>query len=410
MENKKLNIDENFFKQFKSADDLDNYLHQVFKTGVEKMLEAELDEHLGYDKHSAEGINSGNSRNGKTAKLVKTKRGEVSIEVPRDRNASFEPIILPKRKRMIDKIEDVIISLYAKGMSTRDIETQIKEIYGISISSSSISNITERVMVDIEQWQKRPLDSHFLIVWMDGIVFKVRQDNKIINKAVYIVMGLNTTGRKEVLGLWISENESASFWMHILTEIRARGVKDIIIACTDNLKGLTQAIKAVFPETLTQLCIVHQIRNAIRFIPYKNRREFMDDMKKIYQAINREEALQTIDNLNIKWSDKYPYSVKSWIQNQDELTLFLNFPLEIRKIMYTTNIIENLNRNIRKTTSNKTMFPTDQAVIKSVYLSVQNSVINNTQPVTNWLTIANQFNLMYPDRIKIESKNVTLLS
>lgn len=410
MENKKLNIDENFFKQFKSADDLDHYLHQVFKTGVEKMLEAELDEHLGYDKHSAEGINSGNSRNGKTAKLVKTKRGEVSIEVPRDRNASFEPIILPKRKRMIDKIEDVIISLYAKGMSTRDIETQIKEIYGISISSSSISNITERVMVDIEQWQKRPLDSHFLIVWMDGIVFKVRQDNKIINKAVYIVMGLNTTGRKEVLGLWISENESASFWMHILTEIRARGVKDIIIACTDNLKGLTQAIKAVFPETLTQLCIVHQIRNAIRFIPYKNRREFMDDMKKIYQAINREEALQTIDNLNIKWSDKYPYSVKSWIQNQDELTLFLNFPLEIRKIMYTTNIIENLNRNIRKTTSNKTMFPTDQAVIKSVYLSVQNSVINNTQPVTNWLTIANQFNLMYPDRIKIESKNVTLLS
>jgi putative transposase len=410
MENKKLNIDENFFKQFKSADELDNYLHQVFKTGVEKMLEAELDEHLGYDKHSAEGINSGNSRNGKTAKLVKTKRGEVSIEVPRDRNASFEPVILPKRKRMIDKIEDVIISLYAKGMSTRDIETQIKEIYGVSISSSSISNITERVMIDIEQWQKRPLDSHFLIVWMDGIVFKVRQDNKIINKAVYIVMGLNTTGRKEVLGLWISENESASFWMHILTEIRARGVQDIIIACTDNLKGLTQAIKAVFPETLTQLCIVHQIRNAIRFVPYKNRREFMADMKKIYQAINREDALQAIDDLNKKWSDKYPYSVKSWIQNQDELTLFLNFPLEIRKIMYTTNIIENLNRNIRKTTSNKTMFPSDQAVIKSIYLSVQNSEINNSKPVANWLIMANQFNLMYPERIKIESKNVTLLS
>jgi putative transposase len=410
MENKKLNIDENFFKQFKSADELDNYLHQVFKTGVEKMLEAELDEHLGYDKHSAEGINSGNSRNGKTAKLVKTKRGEVSIEVPRDRNASFQPVILPKRKRMIDKIEDVIISLYAKGMSTRDIETQIKEIYGVSISSSSISNITERVMIDIEQWQKRPLDSHFLIVWMDGIVFKVRQDNKIINKAVYIVMGLNTTGRKEVLGLWISENESASFWMHILTEIRARGVQDIIIACTDNLKGLTQAIKAVFPETLTQLCIVHQIRNAIRFVPYKNRREFMADMKKIYQAINREDALQAIDDLNKKWSDKYPYSVKSWIQNQDELTLFLNFPLEIRKIMYSTNIIENLNRNIRKTTSNKTMFPSDQAVIKSIYLSVQNSEINNSKPVANWLIMANQFNLMYPERIKIESKNVTLLS
>lgn len=410
MKNNNLHIDENFFKQFRSADELDNYLHQIFKTGVEKMLEAELDEHLGYDKHCAEGINTGNSRNGKTTKLVKTKRGDVSIEVPRDRNSSFEPIILPKRKRMIDKIEDVIISLYAKGMSTRDIETQIKEIYGVSVSSSSISNITERVMVDIEQWQKRPLDSHYLIVWMDGIVFKVRQDNKIINKSIYIVMGLNTTGRKEVLGLWISENEKASFWMHILTELRARGVQDIIIACTDNLKGLTQAIKAVFPQTLTQLCIVHQIRNAIRFIPSKNRREFMGDMKKIYQAINREDALEAIDNLNKKWTDKYPYSVKSWVQNQDELTHFLNFPLEIRKIMYTTNIIENLNRNIRRTTSNKTMFPTDDAVIKSIYLSIQSSVINNQTPIQNWLTIANQFNIMYPDRINIQSKNLTLLS
>jgi putative transposase len=410
MKNNNLHIDENFFKQFRSADELDNYLHQVFKTGVEKMLEAELDEHLGYDKHCAEGINTGNSRNGKTTKLVKTKRGDVSIEVPRDRNSSFEPIILPKRKRMIDKIEDVIISLYAKGMSTRDIETQIKEIYGVSVSSSSISNITERVMVDIEQWQKRPLDSHYLIVWMDGIVFKVKQDNKIINKSIYIVMGLNTTGRKEVLGLWINETEKASFWMHILTELRARGVQDIIIACTDNLKGLTQAIKAVFPQTLTQLCIVHQIRNAIRFIPSKNRREFMSDMKKIYQAINREDALEAIDNLNKKWTDKYPYSVKSWIQNQDELTHFLNFPLEIRKIMYTTNIIENLNRNIRRTTSNKTMFPTDDAVVKSIYLSIQSSVINNKTPIQNWLIIANQFNVLYPDRINIESKNVTLLS
>lgn len=409
MENKKLNIDENFFKQFKSADDLDNYLHQVFKTGVEKMLEAELDEHLGYDKHSVEGINSGNSRNGKTAKLVKTKRGEVSIEVPRDRNASFEPVILPKRKRMIDKIEDVIISLYAKGMSTRDIETQIKEIYGVSISSSSISNITDRVMIDIEQWQKRPLDSHFLIVWMDGIVFKVKQDNKIINKSIYVVMGLNTTGRREVLGLWINESEKASFWMHILTELRARGVQDIIIACTDNLKGLTQAIKAVFPQTLTQLCIIHQIRNAIRFVPYKNRREFMADVKKIYQAINREDALEAIDQLNLKWADKYPYSVKSWIQNQDELTLFLNFPLEIRTIIYTTNIIENLNRNIRRTTSNKTMFPSDEAVIKAVYLSIQNVQIKSSTPIKNWPLIANQFNVLYNDRIKIDGKNITLL-
>lgn len=198
-------IDDDFFKQFKTAGELDTYLHQLFKRGVEKMLEAELDDHLGYEKHAPQGINTGNSRNGKTIKLVKTQMGEVSIEVPRDRNASFDPVILPKRKRMLDKIEDIVISLYAKGMSTRDIELQIKEIYGISISSSSISNITERVLIDIEQWQKRPLDSHYLIVWMDGIVFKVRQENKIINKAIYIVMGLNTTGKREVLGLWINE-------------------------------------------------------------------------------------------------------------------------------------------------------------------------------------------------------------
>lgn len=403
-------IDDDFFKQFKTAGELDTYLHQLFKRGVEKMLEAELDDHLGYEKHAPQGINTGNSRNGKTIKLVKTQMGEVSIEVPRDRNASFDPVILPKRKRMLDKIEDIVISLYAKGMSTRDIELQIKEIYGISISSSSISNITERVLIDIEQWQKRPLDSHYLIVWMDGIVFKVRQENKIINKAIYIVMGLNTTGKREVLGLWINETEKASFWMHILTEIRARGVQDIIIACTDNLKGLTQAIKAVFPETLTQLCVIHQIRNAIRFVPNKHRREFMQDMKKIYRAINREEAITEIDNLQAKWANKYPYSVKSWVQNQDELTQFLNFPLEIRTIMYTTNIIENLNRNIRKITSNKTMFPTDEAVIKAVYLSIQNANIRTTATVANWETIANQFNLLYGDRIDIDLKNVPLRS
>lgn len=403
-----LNIDDNFFKQFKTANELDNFLHQIFKRGVEKMLEAELDEHLGYNKYSPDGINSGNSRNGKNTKLVKTKMGEVQIEVPRDRNASFDPMILPKRKRMIDKIEDVVISLYAKGMSTRDIELQIKEIYGVSISSSSISNITERVMFDIEQWQKRPLDSQFLIVWMDGIVFKVKQDNKIINKAIYIVMGLNTTGNREVLGLWINETEKATFWMQILTEIRARGVQDILIACTDNLKGLTQAIKAIFPDTLTQLCIVHQIRNALRFVPAKHRREFVKDMKKIYQAINREDAIEAIDILNHKWADKYPYSVKSWIQNQDQLTSFLCFPIEIRQIMYTTNIIENLNRNIRRITSNKTMFPSDDAVLKAVYLSILSSQMRATGKVANWTIIANQFNILYGDRVNINLKYIPL--
>ena len=410
MDSNQLQLDDSFFKQFKSANELDSFLHDIFKRGVEKMLEAELEDHLGYEKHAAEGIHTGNSRNGKTTKLVKTKMGEVTIEVPRDRESTFTPVILPKRKRMIDKIEDVVISLYAKGMSTRDIELQIKELYGVTISSSSISNITERVLFDIEQWQKRPLDSHYLIVWMDGIVFKVRQENKIINKAVYIVMGLNTLGRREVLGLWISETEKASFWLHILTELKARGVQDIIIACTDNLKGLSQAIKAVFPETVTQLCVVHQIRNAIRFVPTTDRREFMSDMRKIYEAINREEALESIDALHAKWYKKYPYSVKSWIENQAELTAFLDFPMEIRKIMYTTNIIENLNRHIRKLTSNKCMFPTDEAVIKAVYLSIQNAEMKNPGYVMKWPLIANQFNIIYGDRIKIDCKNNILRS
>lgn len=401
MENQELKINDDFFKQFKSANDLDDFLHGIFKRGVEKMLEAELDDHLGYEKHDASGVNTGNSRNGKKAKLVKTKMGEVSIEVPRDRNSSFEPVILPKRKRMLDKIEDVVISLYAKGMSTRDIEQQIKDIYGISISSSSISNITERVLVDVEQWQNRGLDDTYLIVWMDGIHFKVRHENKIITKAIYIVMGLNSKGAKEVLGLWVNETERASFWMHILTELRARGVNDIIIACTDNLKGLTQAIKAVFPDTVSQLCIVHQIRNAIRFIPAKHKREFTKDMRKIYEAINLEDAEKGLMELEEKWINKYPYSVKSWISNWTELTAFLTYPLQIRKLIYTTNSIENLNRQIRKYTANKSMFPDDSAVKKAIYLAIQNSSINSSKPIHEWPLIVNQFNILYPERVKI---------
>lgn len=401
MDKQQLQLDDNFFKQFKSAEELDTFLHGIFKRGVETMLQAELSDHLGYDKHSPDGINTGNSRNGKTTKLVKTKMGEVSIEVPRDRNGSFEPVLLPKRKRMIDKIEDVVISLYAKGMSTRDIEVQIKEIYGVNISSSSISNITEQILVDVEQWQRRPLDDTYLIAWMDGITFKVRQEHRIITKTIYIIVGLNTNGCREVLGMWLNETEKASYWMQILTEIKARGVKDILIACTDNLKGLTQAIKACFPETITQLCIVHQIRNAIRFIPHKHKREFMNDMRKIYEAINLDDAELAFDDLEKKWTTKYPYSVKTWANNWTELTGFLTFPLEIRKIIYTTNIIENLNRQIRKYTSSKTMFPDDNAVKKAVFLAIQSSYIRSEQKINNWTTIANQFLILYPDRIKL---------
>lgn len=264
-----------FFTQFKTLGDLNSFMDSLFKRGIEKMLEAELSEHLGYDKYSVDGKNSGNSRNGKGRKMLKSKSGELIIEVPRDRNGSFEPLVVPKRHGVIDKIESIIVSLYARGMSVEDISLQIKDIYNVSISPSSISNITDQVLADVDEWQKRSLDEIYLIVWLDGIRIKVRSNGKIINKSVYLIIGLNTLGKKEVLGMWMHETESASFWMNVLNDLKVRGVQDILIACSDNLKGLTQAIKAVFPATVTQLCIVHQIRNTMRYIASKDKRSFM---------------------------------------------------------------------------------------------------------------------------------------
>lgn len=388
-----------FFKQFTSGEDFTGFMDALFKRGVEELLSGELDAHLGYDKHEAS--SGSNKRNGYKSKTIKTTKGSYSIDVPRDRESSFEPRLIPKRKRMIDHIEDVVVSFYAKGMSTADISTQINELYGVDISSSTVSNITERVLVDVALWQQRPLDSTYLVVWLDGIVFKVRQDNKIINKCIYIIAGLNTMGKKEVLGLWINEQESASFWMKALTDLRARGVQDIIIACSDNLKGLTQAIQAVFPETVTQLCIVHQIRNSLKKVPYKNRQEVAKDLKTIYEATNEDAAAQAFFGFELKWGKTYPYICTSWKNNWENLVPFLQYPMEIRKLIYTTNVIENLNRNVRKFTKNKTMFPDDDAVMKAVYLAIQHASKVWNKEIRNWASIASQFLIIYPDRSKI---------
>jgi putative transposase len=391
-------LPEDFFGRFKTMGELNDFLSNLFKRGVEKMLEGELTEHLGYDKHDPEGKGTGNSRNGKNRKLIKTESGEVVIEVPRDRNAEFEPLIVPKRQKVIDKIESVVISLYARGMSTRDIEQQIKDIYGVTISSSSVSNITDQIIADVIAWQKRPLEDTYLIVWMDGISIKVRHEGKIINKSVYLIMGLNTSGKREVISMWINETESASFWMNVLNDLKTRGVKDILVACSDNLKGLTQAIKAVFPEAVTQLCIVHQIRNTMRYIGVKDKTSFLKDLRPVYAAINLDQAEEAFQVLEKKWEQKYPYAIKSWISNWNELTVFYQFPLEIRKMIYTTNIIENLNRNIRKFTKNKLMFPDDDAMKKAVYLAIQQASVSWKTTVPNWPLIANQFKILYPDR------------
>ena len=286
----------------------------------------------------------------------------MPIKVPRDRGGNFEPQIVPKRKTRVEAIEDLIVSLYAKGMSVSDIEEQLRELYNIDVSTSTISAITNRVMQDVQAWQNRPLEELYLIVWMDGIVFKVRDGGKVINKTVYLAVGLNKHGYKELLGMWVGKSESSSFWMSVLSDMQARGLQDILITCTDNLKGFTSTINAVFPKAQTQICVVHQIRNANKYVVWKDRKAFSADMKNIYNATNQDVALQELESFAKTWESKYSYAVKSWKENWENLTIFFDFPVEIRKIIYTTNLIENLNGKIRKYTKNKLSFLDDNAL------------------------------------------------
>lgn len=394
-------LNDDFLKQFKDGKEFMSFMDQMYKRGVEKMLEGELDAHLGYEKHDKHSKNTTNSRNGYGEKTVKTEHGELAIKVPRDRESSFEPQILPKRSKLSEGIEKLVVSLYAKGMSNSDIEEQLRELYDFRLPPSTISTITARVSDDVLAWQNRPLDPLYMIVWMDGIVFKVRENNKVINKTIYLAVGLNTAGRKEVLGLWLGKTESSAFWMSVLTDLQARGVQDILITCTDNLGGFTQTIRSVFPESATQVCVVHQIRNACRYVVWKDKKLFTQDMRLIYTAPNKEMAEAELKLFEQKWGDKYTYAVRSWRTNWDDLTAFFDFPLEIRKIIYTTNLIENLNGKIRKYTSNKMSFPTDEAVKKSVYLALMETTKKWTQPVHNWALIINQFMAIFGERVKV---------
>lgn len=392
-------FNDEFLKQFKTGDELNGFLKELQKRGIEKMLEGELDGHLDYNKHGKS--KNENTRNGHSTKKVRTSFGESQIAVPRDRDASFNPIIVPKRGNMVDGIENVIVSLYAKGMSNSDIEEQVREVYDFDISTSTISRITDKISGDIVAWQNRPLEPIYLIVWMDGIVFKVRENSKVVNKTVYIAVGLRRDGKKEVLGLWLGKNESAAFWMSVLTDIRARGTEDILITATDNLNGFTQTIKNVFPESKTQICVVHQIRNACRYVVWKDKKAFTTDMKLIYNAPTQAAAKAALKDFADKWEGKYSYAVKSWRDNWDELTVFFEFPIEIRKIIYTTNLIENLNGKIRKYTKNKLSFPTDDAVMKSVYLAVREATKKWSMPIRNWGIILNQFLTIYEKRVRL---------
>ena len=389
-----------FLRQFKSGDELNSFLKELQKRGVEQLLEGEMDAHLGYQKHEIS--DNPNSRNGFTKKTIKTSHGESEIHVPRDRESTYSPMLVPKRQSIVDGIENVIISLYAKGMSNRDIEEQIREVYNFDVSTSTISRITERVTGDIVAWQNRPLESVYLIVWMDGIVFKVRENSKVINKTIYLAVGLRKDGRKEMLGLWLGKNESAAFWMSVLTDLRARGVEDIFITATDNLNGFTDTIRAVFPQSTIQICVVHQIRNACKYIGWKERKAFTADMRDIYTAPNKKAAEVALDALDQKWGSKYSYAITSWRKHWEELTAFLEFPIEIRRIIYTTNIIENLNGKIRKYTKNKLSYPTDEAVVKSVFLAINEATKTWTAPIRDWGLILNQFILIFEGRLHLD--------
>ena len=395
-------LPKDFFKQFKNKEEFQDFFSQIFKQGLEEMLKAELDDHLGYEKHSREGHHSGNSRNGSYTKKVKTASlGDMVLNIPRDRNSEYSPQLIPKGSRMSDQLEDAIVGMYSRGMTTGDISEQVKEAYGVEVSEGTISNVTNRIIELVKEWQNRPLEPVYYMVWMDGIVLKVKQNGRYANKCIYLVIGLRKDGRKEVLGMWTSENESAAFWLSVLTDLKARGVEDILIACTDNLKGFTDAIITVFPETVTQLCIVHQIRNSCRYVVWKDRKAFCEDLKDIYAATNLQAAEMALDNFEDRWVGKYKYAVESWRTNWANLTSYFAFPAQIRRMMYTTNIIENLNRGIRKYTKTKVQFPDDNAAQKAVFLAIRNLEKKWTMPMKNWGYVVQDLLIIFGKRCQL---------
>ena len=366
---------------------------------VEKMLEKEMEGHLGYEKHSVKGNNTGNNRNGKNKKLIQSTHGPIEIEVPRDRKSEFEPKLIKKRERHISSFDDKIISMYARGMTTRDIQGHIKELYGADISPAMVSNITDKVLEVAAEWQSRPLSRIYPIIFFDAIHYKVREGSKVVTKAAYTCLGIHIEGYKEILGAWIGESEGAKLWLQVFTELKNRGVEDILIACMDGLKGLPEALKSVFPDTEVQLCIIHMIRNSIKYVPSKHVKEFLKDLKEIYQAPTEAKGESSLLALDEKWGRKYALSVKPWMTHWENLKTFFQFPDEARRLVYTTNAVESLHRQFRKVTKNKSVFPTDEALLKMLYLASDGVQKKWTLPVRGWKEAISYFGIAYEDRI-----------
>jgi putative transposase len=372
---------------------------QLKKAIVERILEGELTTELGYEKHAASGNNSGNSRNGYTEKTLKCNDGHLPINVPRDRNGDFEPIFIPKGQTRFDDMDKKIISLYARGMTTRDIQDQLKDLYGVDVSATLISNVTDEVIDVVKAWQSRPLDKVYPIVYMDALVIKIQQDKRVVNKSFYLALGVNTEGQKELLGIWISENEGAKFWLNVLTEIKNRGVSDIFVACVDGLTGFPEAIEAAFPKTQVQLCIVHMVRNSLRYVGWKERKTVAADLRCIYTADTVDAAELALTSFCNKWDKAFPAIGKSWLTHWHRITPFFNYAKEIRKVIYTTNAIESLNGSLRKVIKNKRVFPSDDAALKLLYLALENISKKWTMPIQNFKEAMNQFSIIYSDRL-----------
>ena len=385
---------------FKSATDIQEALKDLMKEFIQESLEAELNNQLGYEKYEKK-ENCDNSRNGYSKKKVKSSFGEIELDIPRDRNSEFEPKIVPKYSRDISNLEEKVISMYGLGMSTRDINKHIQEICGVDVSAEMVSKITDKIIPLIEEWQNRPLEEVYYFTFLDAIHFHVKEDKAIVKKSAYIVLGVNSEGKKDVLGIYIGGNESAKFWLSVLNDLRNRGVKDILIASVDGLTGFSEAIKTVFPYADIQRCIIHQIRYTLSFVSYKEKKEFAKDLKEIYTAPNEETGFSALEELKEKWSKKYPYALKSWENNWSELRTFFKFSPEIRRIMYTTNAIENLNRIYRKVTKTRSSFPTDMALMKLLYLSTINLTEKwKTGYAKDWHLIKGQLAIEYEERLK----------
>jgi putative transposase len=387
----------------KTYDDLmgkEGAIKKLLKSSLEQMLTAEMNEHLGYEKHSVTGINSGNSRNGTSTKQVKTGQGGISVEIPRDRNGKYSPIVIGKHQRTLGDLEEKIISMYAKGMTTRDIQEHVEEIYGLQISPTAVSNITDNIIGHIHEWQARPLESVYAIVFFDAIYFKVREDGKVVNKAAYTCLSVDVEGRKDMLGIWIGQAESARFWLTIFNELKNRGVNDILIACVDGLKGFAEAIETAFPQTEVQQCIIHQIRSSLKYVASKNQKEFMTDLKPVYAAPSEDDALVHLDKLEEKWGKKYPLVIRSWRENWTRLSTYFKYPAEVRKIIYTTNAVEALHRQFRKVTKSKSLFPNDEALTKMLYLAYRDIAKKWTNSLQNWALVISQLSIFFKERLE----------